>query len=138
MVALLASAVLLAGSPVRADTVPSGLYAQYEAQRDVTRGFGYHEVFEPDVYRMDEGDVETEEVTLSGGEYRFKAICDSACGDIDLVVRDSRGQVVASDYELDSVPIVSFRTGRGDYTVRLSMESCDWEPCQAVLMYMKK
>ncbi|MEF2279055.1 hypothetical protein V3W47_12165 [Deinococcus sp. YIM 134068] len=135
---LLASAALLVGGSVGADTVPSGMYGEYASQRNQTQGYGYREIFEPDVYRMDDGDTETEEVGLTGGEYRFKAICDDDCDDIDLEVLDSDGNVIASDYGLDSLPIVSFRATRGDYTVRLSMESCDWEPCQAVLMYMKK
>ena len=74
--------LLLVGGAVRADTVPSGMSALYAAQRTVIQSHGYHEIFEPDAYRSDEGDVEHEGMTLNGGEYLFVGMCD--CDDLDL------------------------------------------------------
>lgn len=130
--------LLLWGGAVRADTVPSGMYAEYTRQMSQSRDYGYQELFAPDVYDLQEGESASEGMTLTGGTYRFKAICDDDCSDIDLELRDSQGRMVDSDTLSDDLPILTFTVPAGRYTARLTMASCSWEPCGAVLMYLKQ
>ncbi|WP_019584954.1 hypothetical protein [Deinococcus apachensis] len=55
-----------------------------------------------------------------------------------MEVLDSTGRVIGSDYLSDAVPIVTVTVPRGDYRVRVSMESCSWDPCGTVLMFFKR
>ncbi|ANE44121.1 hypothetical protein [Deinococcus puniceus] len=130
------SLVLMVGGSVQADVVPSSLYGLYQSL--VRNSAQYYEIFEPDVFYMDTSDSETVTLTLDGGEYLFKATCDTDCDDVDLVIRDWNGRLVDSDFLDDSVPRVSGYFPQGRYTVKLNMESCDWDPCTAVLIYLKR
>ncbi|PTA66499.1 hypothetical protein [Deinococcus arcticus] len=126
---------LLLSAPAQADTVPSGMYSSYASslQAGMTNG-NYRELFAPRVYDLNNGQTARVTMTLLGGDYKVKAICDDDCADIDLEVRDERGNRVGWDYAADDEPIVTFRVGPGRYTVNLIMEDCDWTPCTAVLL----
>ncbi|WP_019584955.1 hypothetical protein [Deinococcus apachensis] len=64
--------LLLFGGAVRADTVPSGMYGDYSTERNRTERLGYREIFDPDVYTLDEWETTAEDLSLSGGTYRFR------------------------------------------------------------------
>ena len=51
--------------------------------------------------------------------------CDEGCSDLDLVVRDSSGNDVGSDFEDDDAPMVVIPAGSGGrYTFEVQMATC--------------
>lgn len=59
----------------------------------------------------------------SGGEYKFVGAVQKTC-DLDIIIEDTNGNVVARDTRVDSVPIVDFApTSSEQYTVRLKLHS---------------
>ncbi|MBZ9713291.1 hypothetical protein [Deinococcus multiflagellatus] len=62
------------------------------------------ELFAPKVYDLQGGQTARVTMNLLGGEDKVKAICDDDCLDIDLEVRDERGNRVAWDYAADDEP----------------------------------
>jgi hypothetical protein len=65
-----------------------------------------------------------------GSEYGITGACDEDCSDLDIVVEDANGNVMASDEADDDFPVVFFtpRSG-GNYTVNVKMYSCSQQPC---------
>lgn len=62
--------------------------------------------------------------------YALLAACDQDCSDIDVYVDDSDGTEVASDNELDDVPVVIFSTERNtSYQARVRMYDCSTSIC---------
>ena len=69
--------------------------------------------------------------SLAGGtQYMVIGACDTDCSDIDITVKSSAGEVVASDTADDDVPIVRF-TPKGDdrFTIETKMYACTENPC---------
>ena len=61
----------------------------------------------------------------SGANYIVIGACDEGCSDIDMVVRDSSGNEVGSDYEDDDAPMVVIPAGSGGrYTFEIQMVTC--------------
>ena len=59
-----------------------------------------------------------------------RAWCDGDCNDVDIEVRDSNGNVVASDFAVDDHPVVSFEPQPGlIYRARIAMANCSQDPC---------
>jgi hypothetical protein len=69
--------------------------------------------------------------TETGLEYRIAGVCDADCFDLDLVLRDDAGRVVASDLLDDPFPILAFRPDSAlDHDLEVSMTACALEPCR--------
>ncbi len=67
----------------------------------------------------------------AGATYVLIGVCDEGCSDLDLVVRDSSGAEIGSDYEDDDSPIVFISDAAGGrYTFEVQMvtcsSSCNW------------
>lgn len=62
--------------------------------------------------------------------YRFRAVCDADCSDLDLRLRNSANVVVAEDVLSDDVPVFLF-TPRisGPYYLEVLMYECSLNPC---------
>ena len=80
---------------------------------------------------LDAGEQDDLVMRLQGGRaHVMMAACDQDCGDIDLVVRDSRGNVVASDLLDDDVPVLNYTpSAEAEYRVSVIMVNCSIEPC---------
>lgn len=61
------------------------------------------------------------------GDVLFVGACDENCRDLDLIVRDSSGQEVGRDVELDDVPVVVVRGPAATYSVEVRMADCTGE-----------
>jgi hypothetical protein len=69
------------------------------------------------------------QVKLTGGKaYSIVGMCDTDCGNADIVLLDASGKEVTKDVEKDDFPIVNV-TASGNYTVRLIMVACKSDPC---------
>ena len=80
-------------------------------------------------------------VQLTGGkEYRFLAAGDKDAKDVDLEIRNSNDDVVASDTDTDPNAIVNFRPKTGGlYTIRVRLyDSRDNLPCVCLGIVMVK
>ena len=66
----------------------------------------------------------------TSGSVKIYGNCDGDCDDLDIVVYNANGQMVAQDVATDDVPIVNFRAVAGQrYTARVIMASCTRNPC---------
>jgi hypothetical protein len=66
-----------------------------------------------------------------GKSYFALALCDDACGDIDLVVRDTAGNVLDNDEANGADPVLLFRAeATGSVEVVVSMKACDEDACE--------
>ena len=71
---------------------------------------------------------------VAGGDYRIVGVCDRDCADLDMVVFDPQGAVIAQDTSADSQPIVGIQPGHpGIFTVQVQMYNCSVEPCYYAL-----
>lgn len=62
--------------------------------------------------------------------YTIGGVCDTDCSDLDIVVRDEAGKVVAQDELDDDVPIVELKTASaGRYTIEVKMFACAANTC---------
>ena len=94
-------------------------------------GDGFTSTLQPYRGRAADGQRATVRWTLDGGRtYLIHAVCDESCSDVDIVVRDRNGRVVARDEDEDDVPLVQFsaETG-GEYTVDFPMADCRTAAC---------
>lgn len=66
-------------------------------------------------------------IQAPGGTTWFIGVCDDACRDLDLIVRDASGREVGRDEAVDDVPVVAVATTAGTYTVEVSMVDCTGE-----------
>ena len=79
---------------------------------------------------LESGDVDSLEVSLDRGSYLALGVCDDDCGDLDVYVLDSDGEIVASDVLVDAEPMVEFEVHqRATFFVGASMESCAATDC---------
>jgi hypothetical protein len=80
---------------------------------------------------LNSGRTDSWTFTLDQGTgYAITGACDEDCTDLDIVVEDANGNVVARDEADDDRPIVEFSPNRSaSYTVNVKMYSCVEEPC---------
>jgi hypothetical protein len=66
-----------------------------------------------------------------GKSYFGLALCDDACGDIDLIVRDTAGNILDNDEASGADPVLLFRAeATGSVEIVVSMKACDEETCE--------
>jgi hypothetical protein len=80
---------------------------------------------------LNSGRTDSWTFTLNQGTgYAITGACDQDCTDLDIVVQNASGNVVASDELDDDYPIVEFTpSSTGPYTVKVTMYTCSEEPC---------
>jgi hypothetical protein len=95
----------------------------------ISEGFrAYHQPFTGSLASGATTDIEF--VLYSGFMYVFVGACDVDCSDVDLILRDASGAVVASDTATDDVPVITFEPRAGTYTITVRMAACSAEPCR--------
>lgn len=75
----------------------------------------------------------------SGKEYLIEGFCDEDCDDLDLYLTDSDGDELDKDIEEDDFPLMYFSPNKtGRYSIKVSMYSCEVEPCYFGLALFEK
>jgi len=95
------------------------------------RAEGFQSIRTPEHGWLGEDESESFTVYLrSGREYVMQGTCDDDCTDLDLDVMGPNGDVVASDHSSDDWPQARFVPWTsGTYRVKVTMYTCDVEPC---------
>ncbi len=121
-----ASALLLAACGF-GDIVDS----QLDSRAPDVVGSGFEQVGAPVKGSTDEGENFVFEVPLeTGASYKLVGVCDASCSDVDLVLENSAGTVLDSDYLLDDIPLVQLTPSTSDSCrVVVAMASCSSDPC---------
>ena len=66
----------------------------------------------------------------AGTQYRVTGLCDDDCTDLDLRLRNPRGEQVDEDTLPDAYPVLLFRPEEdGEFTLVVEMFECSVEPC---------
>ena len=92
---------------------------------------GYEETHEDKFGSLDDDDSDSFSFNLSRGKsYLIVSFCDEDCSDLDLILYDKYDNELSKDTQTDSAPMVSV-TPRytGSYTLKVTMYSCDSDPC---------
>lgn len=97
---------------------------------------GFQQLAAPVSGQLPQGQNANVPVTLeAGGDYRIIGVCDSDCGDLDLILYDQNNNVVSQDNLTDATPIVSVTPQwSGPFTVQAVMHSCTVQPCYYALV----
>lgn len=109
--------------------------ARSEVDRYGPQFFPSHEGWSPetDVRSGSLPDGGSQTITLradAGVEYGVVGGCDQDCTDLDLALRDGRGNVLDSDYLSDDYPVVRFRPRTsGAHYLEVQMFECGVNPC---------
>ncbi|HVV32279.1 MAG TPA: TIR domain-containing protein [Vitreimonas sp.] len=96
---------------------------------------GFQAISAPTAGQLNQGQYQNFPVTLTtAGDYRIVGVCDSDCGDLDLVLYDANNNVVSQDNLTDAVPIVEAQLqSPGQFTVQATMHTCNVAPCYFAL-----
>jgi hypothetical protein len=84
-----------------------------------------------------QGATKTVSVTLKDGVSSIVGMCDTDCGDLNLVIKDSKGNELDSDLEDDDFPILVTDKG-GTASVTVTMVACKTSACRYRLVGFKK
>jgi hypothetical protein len=134
LAAVAAALALLLGAPAVAQVPPP--YARdlasrlAQAERPV-RETGFMLVAGPFAGALGQDRARQININLRAGQdYRFVAVCDSRCGDIDLRLLDPNGQVVAEDTADNDTPTLHARASvTGTHRVEVAMYRCSADQC---------
>src|SRR5688572_7912464 len=128
---LVASLLIAAPAPLAAQDYAEQVWTQLQA--------AYHGALQGENYRLRNyilGNINqgaTDRWTFwfdQASEYGITGACDEDCSDLDIVVEDANGNVLASDEADDDFPVVFFiPRSSGNYTVNVKMYSCSEQPC---------
>ena len=133
----LSTLTALPGAGVVQTSWEEEVMAQIEAIHDqVAADFDYAADLVVGEVEGDASDAFGLEVT-GNATYVVVAVCDSDCGDIDLVIYDEVGAEVASDVEEDDHPVVRPR-GEGDYSVEVQMVDCAAATCAYAVQVFRR
>lgn len=96
---------------------------------------GFQRISEPVHGQLRQGEFSNTPVTLQvGGDYRIIGVCDSDCGDFNLILYDQNNNVVSQDVLADATPIVSVTPQwSGAFTAQAVMQNCTVQPCYYAL-----
>jgi hypothetical protein len=92
---------------------------------------GYTRTHEPFIDKLTHDDYDNITINLRAGtSYAIIGVCDRDCQDLDIVLYDRAGNVIASDLQNDDTPLVRINPNRsGTYRIRVNMASCNNNPC---------
>ncbi|MGC1525491.1 MAG: hypothetical protein WA783_05525, partial [Phormidesmis sp.] len=66
-----------------------------------------------------------------GVTYSLVGVCDEDCSDLDIVLYDDNGNIVASDLQPDDFPVVTVTPRwNAQFTINVRMVSCSIAPCR--------
>ena len=87
------------------------------------------------VVRLDQNELVSFKSYMVGHHtYKFVAVCDEDCTDVDLRLYDARGNLVARDTLVDDVPEIDITPRWSEtFTVVVTMAQCNREPCRTVI-----
>ena len=97
---------------------------------------GFQQIAAPSTGQLQQGAYIDTPATLEvGGEYRIIGVCDSDCGDLDLILYDQAGNLISQDNLTDATPVVAVAPQwTGPFTVRTQMHNCTVQPCYYALV----
>ena len=98
---------------------------------EMLRGEGFVRTHEYETGTLRQGASETVNIRLDAGvTYLLNGACDTDCDDVDLRIFNASGTLLDIDVETDDWPVLSVtpRTS-GEYTVRVTMASCETSIC---------
>lgn len=126
------------GSAVNANTLTTR--EKMDVAKLVMATEGYSTSHDEDYDRLASGERETADYTFTkGGKYAIVGFCDNDCSDFDLILKDSSGNTVDSDFEDDSAPILEFTAGSsGDYKLDAIMRDCSTSYCYYRIQAFRK
>lgn len=83
---------------------------------------------------------ETYEFALNADtEYQIVGVCDDDCEDLDLILRDEKGNIIARDADKDSTPVVEVTPKwTGKFKLSVQMASCKDAPCGYAFTILSK
>ena len=118
-------------SPATANDWVSQVQAQLIMAAGAVGLGGYQPTHSPNIGQLRDNTYKNISINLrSGNTYGFVGVCDADCGDLDLRLLDSNGNVIDSDVEYDDHPMVSVTPAWSDrYTVQVGMPSCNASYC---------
>ncbi len=107
---------------------------QVEAQLASARremGDGYTPAYDAVIDEIDADGTMSFDLPVSRGvDYLILGVCDNDCADVDLLVYDADADEIASDFEPDDYPVLSFAAGTaGTWTVEVRMPGCSTDTC---------
>ena len=78
-----------------------------------------------------EGESDYLDATINAGrQVVITGVCDQDCTDIDLIIRDYRGNEITRDTLVDDAPVLQFMPPySGDYRIEVVMYQCSVQPC---------
>jgi hypothetical protein len=93
---------------------------------------GYNMTHNPFVGDLGRGGQNDITLTLRRDvDYAIIGVCDNDCRDIDLVLYDDNGNLIASDVQQDDTPMVKVSPRwNAQFTIRVKMASCSNAPCR--------
>lgn len=105
--------------------------AQLQAVIEAQTQEGYQLAFPRTLARLSRGAQAPKTVLLyPNRQYSFVAVCDQSCMDVDLIVKDPKGNVVASDVSEYAIAVVPFVPSSEDrYEVSVKMSKCSTSNC---------
>jgi hypothetical protein len=127
---VLAVAMAASAAPVAAQIDPV-VQGQLEAAVEMMADAGYSLRGEFRSGGLANGAEETLSIDLvAGTTYAILGVCDADCSDMDLMLIDAAGRMIAQDILEDDVPILTPEiTAGGTYGLRVTMPACSVDPC---------
>ena len=124
--------VALATSPANAQTSRDQVWTQLQSAYTVAAEDGYKQLnyIIGWLNNGSEPDLNWPLSLVAGSHYLLAGACDNDCTDFDLTIEDGDRAVLASDTEVDDIPMVSFTpSANATYWVKPTMATCSVEPC---------
>ena len=131
---VVAAAVILTATDAQSAD-PASEMSVLEAQIQVAgRNFernGFSASGEIHTGQLESGASQNLDITLAGSrEHVVVGVCDNACTNLDLYLRDDEGKEVAKDDSDDDVPVLDVSVGgSATYHLRVTMKSCGVPVC---------
>lgn len=132
-------AVILTSISVHAQSYTEVVWSQIQSSYEENAEMGY--VVKNYVIGMiQESDDNTWSFYLdSSKEYLFEGFCDEDCEDLDMYLYNDEGTELDKDIEEDDYPLFFFEPEEsGRYSVKVTMYSCNVEPCYFGLAIFEK
>lgn len=92
---------------------------------------GWQPTRQPRVDYQSPGGTDVYPLQLNAGrDYVFVGVCDADCSDLDLILRDARGNVLAQDVLVDDTPVVRYRARTTQQAqLNVTMAACSTSIC---------
>ncbi|MES1201854.1 MAG: toll/interleukin-1 receptor domain-containing protein [Pseudomonadota bacterium] len=128
--------------PAQGDQNPTQIImAQLQADQQSLANQGYQLIGQPQSGGLAQGQTWNMPVQLVPGvEYRLIGVCDRDCSDLDLVLHDQSGAILAQDTETNDHPQLAAQTPyAGNFVIEVRMYNCSVPPCYyAIALYGRR